>query len=50
MFSDEILEKILCREDVKCVPCGYKSDMIHAIEEVLDDIDTGKAGNDDADI
>ena len=36
MFSDEILEMILSREEVRRIPCAYKSDLIHVIEEVLE--------------
>ena len=37
LFTDEILEKILIREDVSKVPLVYQSAMIHAIKEVLED-------------
>lgn len=37
MFSDEILEKILNRPEVRAIPCGYQSDMIQAIAEVLEE-------------
>lgn len=36
LFTDEILEKILIREDVSKVPLVYQSAMIHAIKEVLE--------------
>lgn len=38
MFSDEILEKIFGREDVMKVPLSYQSTMIHAVEEVLEEV------------
>ena len=38
MFSDEILEKILGRDDVMKVPLSYQSTMIHAVEEVLEEV------------
>lgn len=34
LFTDEILEKILTREDVSKVPLVYQSAMIHAIKEI----------------
>ena len=34
MFSDEILEKIFIRQDVRKVPLTYQSIMVHAVEEV----------------
>lgn len=37
MFSDNVLEKILSREDVSKVPLVYQSAMIHAIQEVLEE-------------
>ena len=37
LFTDEILEKILTREDVSKVPLVYQSAMIHAIKEVLEE-------------
>lgn len=38
MFSDEILEKIFGRDDVMKVPLSYQSTMIHAVEEVLEEV------------
>ena len=37
MFSDNVLEKILSREDVSKVTLVYQSAMIHAIQEVLEE-------------
>lgn len=37
MFSDNVLEKILSREDVSKVPLVYQSAMIHATQEVLEE-------------
>ena len=38
MFSDEILEKIFGRDYVMKVPLSYQSTMIHAVEEVLEEV------------
>ena len=37
LFTDEILEKILTREDVSKVPLVYQSAMIHSIKDVLEE-------------
>lgn len=39
MLSDEILEKVLVREDVSEVPMEYKSTMIHAISEAIEEVE-----------
>lgn len=43
MFSDELLEKILCDEEVAKVPLCYKYTMITAIERILDQEDKENA-------
>lgn len=35
MFSDELLEKIFASEEVRKVPLGCQSTMIHEIEKIL---------------
>lgn len=37
MFSDNILEKIFNKDEVRKVPLQYQSIMIHAIEEAIDE-------------
>ena len=49
MFSDEILEKIFNRDDVRRIPLQYQSTMIHAIEEILEE-DSVVGGMEHADI
>lgn len=39
MFSDEVLEKIFSREDVMKIPLIYQSTMIHAVQEVLEEVE-----------
>ncbi len=38
MFSDEVLVEIFNHERVRDVPLLYQTIMVHAIEEVLDDV------------
>lgn len=39
MFSDEILEMIFARSEVQKVPQKYQSIMVHAVEEVMEEIE-----------
>ena len=39
MFSDNILEKIFNKDEVRKVPLQYQSIMIHAIEEIIEEAD-----------
>ena len=39
MFSDEILEKIFAHPETSKIPIGCQSTMIHAIEEVLEEVE-----------
>lgn len=36
MFSDKVLEQIFSRDEVIRIPCEYKSNLVHAVEEVLE--------------
>lgn len=36
MFSDEILEEILMRQETRSIPCEHKYIMIHVIADVLE--------------
>lgn len=38
MFSDEILEKIFAREEMQRLDLQTQSSVIHAIEEVLEEV------------
>lgn len=38
MFSDEILEKIFARKELQRLDLQTKSEVIHAIEEVLEEV------------
>lgn len=38
MFTDGVLEKIFSRPETRSVPVGTQSEMIHAIETVLEEI------------
>lgn len=44
MFSDDVLEELLSRQDVLDVPLLYRSAMIHAIAEVLSEKNLLKEG------
>lgn len=41
MFSDEILEKIFGRKELQVLDLQTQSDVIHAIEEVLEEVENG---------
>lgn len=38
MFSDEILEKIFARKELQILDLQTQSEVIHAIEEVLEEV------------
>lgn len=38
MFTDGVLEKIFSRPETRSIPVGTQSEMIHAIETVLEEI------------
>ncbi len=38
MFADGVLEKIFSRPETRSIPVGTQSEMIHAIETVLEEI------------
>lgn len=38
MFTDGVLEKIFSRPEARNIPVGTQSEMIHAIEEALQEI------------
>lgn len=38
MFTDGVLEKIFSRPETRSIPVGTQSEMIHAIEEALEEI------------
>ena len=42
MFSDEIIEKILCKEELQTLDLVTLSLVIHAIEEVLEEVKDDK--------
>nr|DAE70128.1 MAG TPA: hypothetical protein [Bacteriophage sp.] len=42
MFSDEVREKILCKEELQKLDLVTLSLVIHAIEEVLEEVEDDK--------
>lgn len=39
MFSDEVLEKIFARKELQSLDLATQSAIIHAIEDVLEEVD-----------